>query len=200
MYRSLGLLLLGAFLASCTGKAEAVRAAQPYLERFDELRNRALSLLELRADVQRKRVLVEAAHGNEDSLPENLRPVFERMRAQGVQITQEQLQQGEDLFWRMLDYSFSDDPNILQAEIVFLEKDGTVSTFRHPRDRELPAGVRWYGLRQQRTFTGLASCWTEDGSEPCVLLQLRPRDYPGSAGLTVAFRRTPILADEGSDR
>jgi hypothetical protein len=200
MRRSLGWLLLSACLASCTGKAEAVRAAQPYIERFDELRNRALSLLELRADIQRKRILAEAANGNEESLPENLRPVFERMRAQGVQITQEQLRQGEELFWRMLDYSFSDDPNVLQAEIVFLEKDGSVSTFRHPRDRELPAGVRWYGLRQNRTFTGLSSCVTEDGSEPCVLLQLRPRDYAGSAGLTVAFRRTPIRADEDSDR
>jgi len=187
-------------LVGCTGKAEAVRAAQPYLPQFDELRIRALSLLELRADIQRKRVLAEAAKGSEESLPDNLRPVFERMRAEGIQITEEQLEQGEALFWQMLDYSFSDDPNILQGEIVFIEKDGSVSTFRHPRDREVPAGVRWYGLRQHRTFTGLARCLTEGGSEPCVLLQLRPRDYPGSAGLTVAFRRTPIRADQPTDR
>ncbi|MGD8316985.1 MAG: hypothetical protein PVH21_02415 [Myxococcales bacterium] len=196
----LGWLLLSACLASCTGKAEAVRAAQPYIERFDELRTRALSLLELRADIQRKRVLAQAVHGDEESLPDNLRPVFERMRAEGAQITEEQLQQGEELFWRLLDFSFSDDPNILQGEIVFVEKDGSISTFRHPRDREVPAGVRWYGLRQHRTFTGLARCLTDSGSEPCVLLQLRPRDYPGSAGLTVAFRRTPVRADEAPNR
>lgn len=200
MRRGLACLLLIACLVSCTGKAEAVRAAQPYIERFDELRVRALSLLELRADIEHKRLLAEAANGNEEVLPENLRPVFERMRAEGSQITDEQLRHGEELFVRMLGFSFSDDPNILQAEIAFVEKDGAISTFRHPRDREPPAGVRWHGLRQHRTFTGLATCFTEDGSEPCVLLQLRPREYPGSAGLTVAFRRTPVTADERSDR
>lgn len=200
MLRGLGWLFLCVFLVSCTGKAEAIRAAQPYVERFDELRTRALSLLELRADIERKRLLSHAADGGEEALPENLRPVFERMRAEGTTITEEQLRQGEALFWRMLDFSFSNDPNILQGEIVFLEKDGSTSTFRHPRDRELPAGVRWYGLRQHRTFTGLANCFTEEGSEPCVLLQLRPRDYPGSAGLTVAFRRTPVTTDEDSGR
>ena len=200
MLRGLGWLSLCVFLVSCTGKAEAIRAAQPYVERFDELRTRALSLLELRADIERKRLLAHAIDGGEEALPENLRPVFERMRAEGTTITEEQLRQGEALFWRMLDFSFSNDPNILQGEIVFLEKDGSTSTFRHPRDRELPAGVRWYGLRQHRTFTGLASCFTEQGAEPCVLLQLRPRDYPGSAGLTVAFRRTPVRTDEDSDR
>jgi hypothetical protein len=196
MRGSLGCLLLSACLVGCTGKAEAVRAAQPYIERFDELKSRALSLLELRADIDRKRLLAEAANGNEEALPENLRPVFERMRAEGSQITEEQLRRGEKLFERMLDYSFSDDPNILQAEIVFVEKDGAISTFRHPRGRELPAGVQWHGLRQHRAFTGLATCLTEQGSEPCVLLQLRPRNYPGSAGLTVAFRRTPVIAEQ----
>ena len=200
MRRGLRWLFLSAFLAGCTGKAEAVRAAQPYIERFDELRTRALSLLELRADIERKRLLAEAAENGVETLPKNLRPVFERMRVEGTTITEEQLREGETLFSRMLDYSFSDDPNVLQAEIVFLEKNGSTSTFRHPRDRELPAGVRWYGLRQPRTFTGLAKCFTEEGSEPCVLLQLRPRDYPGSAGLTVAFRRTPVTADEHSGR
>ena len=63
---------------------------------------------------------------------------------------------------------------------------------RYPRERELPVGLKWYGLRQQRTFAGVANCVTDEGSEPCVLVQLRPRDYAGSAGLTVAYRRTPV--------
>lgn len=197
MRRGLGWLFLSVCLAGCTGKAEAIRAAQPHIESFDELRLRALSLLELRADIERKRLLAQAADGGEEALPQNLRPLFESMRAQGTKITDEQLDHGDALFWRMLDYSFSEDPNVLQAEIVMIEKDNSVAVFRHPRDRELPAGVRWYGLRQHRTYTGLANCFTDEGSQPCVLIQLRPRDYPGSAGLTVAFRRTPVEVKVG---
>ena len=197
------LLVLVMFSASCTGKSEAVRAAQPYIENFSDLRVRALSLLELRSDVQRQRLLAEAMkNGDEESLPANLKPLIDRMRADRIEINDERLEHGEKLFWRMLDYAFSENPNVLQGEIVFLEKDGSVSSFRHPREREVPAGVKWYGLRQQRTFTGLTNCVTDDGSEPCVVLQLRPRDYPGSAGLTVAYRRTPVEVtdDPESDR
>jgi len=196
------LLVFPVLLGGCTGKAEAVRAAQPYIENFGDLRLRALSLLELRADVQRRRLLAAAMKGDEESLPDNLRPVLKRMRAERDEVTDEQLEHGETLFWRMLDYTFSENPNVLQAEIVFLEKDGSVSAMRHPRERELPVGLKWYGLRQQRTFAGLTSCVTDGGSEPCVLLQLRPRDYSGSAGLTVAYRRTPleVTGDSESDR
>lgn len=187
----LGVWLLG-LVVGCTGRAEAVRAAQPYIEDFGELRSRALSLLELRSDVERRRLLADALAGDEESLPENLKPMLERMRAERAEISQQQLQHGETLFWRMLDYTFSENPNVLQAEILFLEKDGSVASFRHPRGREIPVGVKWHGLREQRTFAGLADCETDEGSERCVLLQLRPRDYAGSAGLTVAYRRTPI--------
>lgn len=196
MRRGFGWLLVSAWMlilpASCTGKAEAVRAAQPYVEDFGNLRLRALSLLELRSDVQRQRLLADAMNGGAESLPENLKPLLERMRAEHVEVTDQQLEHAEALFWRMLDYAFSENPNVLQAEIVYLEKDGSTSAFRHPREREVPAGVKWYGLRQQRTFTGLSDCLTDEGSEPCVLLQLRPRQYSGSAGLTVAYRRTPL--------
>jgi hypothetical protein len=164
------------------------------MEQFDELRTRAVKLLELRADVQRKRLLLRAADGDEASLPENLKPVLEQMRANNVRLTEAQLAEGEAIFWRLLDRAFSEDPEILQAEIVFLEKDGTTSVFRHPREREVPAGVKWYGLREHRTFAGLTKCVTDGGSEPCVLIQLRPRDYSGSAGLTVAYRRDPVEA------
>jgi hypothetical protein len=203
MRRSCGWVLLSAWLlAGCTGRAEAVRAAQPYIEDFGHLRLKALSLLELRSDVQRRRLLAQAMKGDEASLPDNLKPVLERMRAERATVDDKELQQGDELFWRMLDYAFSQNPNVLQAEIVFLEKDGSVSAFRHPRERELPLGVKWYGLRQHRTFTGLTNCVTNDGSEPCVLLQLRPKDYAGSAGLTVAYRRTPleVTDDPSSDR
>jgi hypothetical protein len=196
MRRGFGWLPLGValsgFLLGCTGRAEAVRAAQPYIENFGELRSRALSLLELRADVERRRLLAKALAGDEGSLPENLKPMLERMRAEGAEVTAQQLQHGETLFWRMLDYTFSENPNVLQAEILYLEKDGSVDSLRHPREREIPVGLKWHGLREHRTFAALTNCVTEFGSEPCVLLQLRPRDYPGSAGLTVAYRRTPI--------
>jgi len=196
-------LVLLVLLASCTGKAEATRAAQPYVEDFGDMRVRALSLLELRSEVGRQRLLAEAMkNGEEESLPANLRPLVARIRAERVEITDARIEQGEALFWQMLDHAFSENPNVLQGEIVFLEDDGSVSRFRHPREREVPAGVKWYGLRQQRTFTGLTNCMTDGGSEPCVLLQLRPRDYAGSAGLTVAYRRTPIevTGDPDSDR
>jgi hypothetical protein len=203
MRRRFGWILLSALLlAGCTGRAEAVRAAQPYIEDFSDLRLKALSLLELRSNVQRQRLLAEAMKREEQPLPDNLKPLLERMRAEGAEVSDKQIEHGEDLFWRMLDYAFAQNPNVLQAEIVFLEKDGSASTFRHPRDRELPAGVPWYGLRQHRTFTGLTTCATDDGSEACVLLQLRPRDYAGSAGLTVAYRRTPleVMEHASSDR
>ena len=196
------LVLLFALLGGCTGKAEAVRAAQPYVENFGDLRLRTQRLLELRADVHRQRLLVKAMNGDEESLPDNLKPLLERMRVEGIEVTDKQLEHGEALFWRMLDYTFSENPNVLQAEIILLEKDGSASTMRHPRERELPVGLKWYGLRQQRTFAGLTNCVTDDGSEPCVLLQLRPRDYVGSAGLTVAYRRTPleVTGDAESDQ
>lgn len=206
MRRGFGWVLVSAWLpvlvASCTGRAEAVRAAQPYLEDFSDLRLRALTLLELRSDIQRRRLLAKAMKGDEESLPDNLKPLLQQMRSEGAEVTDKQLEHGEALFWRMLDYTFSENPNVLQAEIVFLEKDGSVSSFRHPRERELPVGLKWYGLRQHRTFAGLTNCMTDDGSEPCVLLQLRPRDYSGSAGLTVAYRRTPleVTGDEASVR
>jgi hypothetical protein len=187
-----GWLVLSVFvLASCTGRQEAVRAAQPHLEAFSEMRVRALDLLELRADVERKKLLLEASEGDPEALPDNLKPLLEQMRLHNVQLTAAELEKGEALFWRMLDQAFSDDPDVMQAEIVFLEKGGAISTFRSPRDREVPAGVKWFGLREQRTFAGLGTCVTDEGSEPCVLIQRRPRDYAGSAGLTVAFRRAP---------
>ena len=201
-----GWVLVSAWLlvlvASCTGRAEAVRAAQPYVEDFGDLRLRALTLLELRSDIQRRRLLAKAMNGDEESLPDNLKPLLQQMRSEGAEVTDKQLEHGDALFWRMLDYTFSENSNVLQAEIVFLEKDGSVSSFRHPRERELPVGLKWYGLRQHRTFAGLTNCMTDDGSEPCVLLQLRPRDYSGSAGLTVAYRRTPleVTGDEASVR
>ena len=202
MRRGLGRVALLVLLAGCTAKSDAVRAAQPYIESFGDMRLRALSLLELRADVQRQRVLVDAAKGDEESLPDNLRPLLKRMRAEGIEVTDEQIEHGEALFWRMLDFAFSEEPNVLQGEIIFLEKDGSISTMRYPRERDLPVGLKWYGLRQQRTYAGLTSCVTDEGSEPCVLLQLRPRDYAGSAGLTVAYRRTPLAVtdDAASDR
>lgn len=196
------LLVLAVLLGGCTGRAETVRAAQPYVSSFGDLRLRALKLLELRSDVERKRLLAAALKGEEDSLPRNLKPVLERMRSEGAELDDEQIERGDAVFWRMFDYTFTENPNVLQAEIIFIEKSGSITSLRHPRESELPAGVKWHGLRQNRTFAGLTSCVTDVGSEPCVLLQLRPREYPGSAGLTVAYRRTPleVNGDADSDR
>ena len=192
-------LVLVLILASCTGKVEAVRAAEPYLENFDDLRFRALKLLELRSDVQRQRLLADAMkNGEEDALPKNLKVLVERMRADRVKITDERLEHGEALFWQMLDYTFSENPNVLQAEIVLVQKDGSESSFRYPRERDLPAGLKWYGLREQRTFAGLTNCVTDAGPEPCVVLQLRSRDHSGSAGLSVAYRRAPLEVSRDS--
>ena len=187
--RRLLLLSVACLLMACTARNEAVKAAQPHMDEFGKMRVRALELLEQRAGVERDKLLLAAAEGDEESLPENLRPVFEQMRAERIELNPDEIAQREGLFWTRLDRTFADRPDVLQAEIVFREKDDSISSFRSPRERELPAGVRWFGLREQRTFSGLASCVTEDGSDPCVLVQLRPRDYPGSAGLTVAFRR-----------
>jgi hypothetical protein len=186
-------------LGGCTGRAEAIRAAQPYVENFGELRSRALKLLELRTDVARKRLLVGAVNGDEESLPGHMKPMLERFRASGTVISEEHLEEGEAMFWRMFDFAFSQDPNVFQAELLFIERDGSVSSLRYPRERNIPVGVDWHGLRQNRTFAGLTSCMTDDGSEPCVMLQIRPRDHPGSAGLTVAYRRTPLEVTDESD-
>jgi len=199
VFVSASLLVLQALLGGCTGRAEAVRAAKPYAENFAEQRSRALKLLELRTDVARKRLLVAAVNGDEESLPDNMKPLLERFRASGTVITEEHLEDGEAMFWRMFDFSFSRNPNVLQAELLFIERDGSVSSLRYPRQRAIPVGVDWHGLRQNRTFAGLTNCVTEDGSEPCVMLQLRPRNHPGSAGLTVAYRRTPIEVTDESD-
>ncbi|MBW2508640.1 MAG: hypothetical protein JRE81_08425 [Deltaproteobacteria bacterium] len=185
------LLLSVVVLASCSGRREAVRAAEPHMEEFARMRGQALELLELRADMEQKKALLEASEADPESVPDNLKPLLERMRAENVELTVEQLQAGEALFWRMLDKAFADNPSVMQAEIAFIEKDGTISRFRSPRDREIPAGIKWFGLREQRTFAGLGRCMTDVGSEPCVLIQRRPRDYAGSAGLTVAFREGP---------
>jgi hypothetical protein len=186
-------------LGGCTGRAEAVRAAQPYLESFTELRVRATKLLALRIDTTDKRLLLAAMNGDEESLPERLKPRLRRMRESGSVLQAAKLDQDEATFWRLFDYAFAENPNVLEGELLYVEEDGSTSLLRYPRESEIPAGVTWYGLRENRTFVGLASCATEAGSEPCVLLQRRHRPYPRSAGLTVAYKRTPVEVSERSD-
>ncbi len=134
-------------------------------------------------------MLARALEGDEESLPPNLKAVFERMREEHITLTAKEVEVGEASFWRMLEVAFSENESILQGEIVFIERDESTTVFRYPRKREVPAGLRWRGLRQPRTFCALADCLVDDGSEPCVLVQLRPRDHAGSAGLTVGFKR-----------
>lgn len=185
------LVVLSLLGSACSRKSNCVSAVDPYLEEFDELRQRALNLLELRTEVERRRLLARALEGDEESLPPNLRPRFERMRQEGVSIDAKEITRGEASFWRMLDLAFSEGENVLQGEIVFIEKDESRTVFRYPRKREIPAGLRWRGLRQPRTFCAMADCLVDGGTEPCLVVQVRPRDYSGSGGLTVAFRREP---------
>lgn len=192
-------LFAAVFLGGCTARAEAVRDAQPYLLSFAELRTRATKLIELRTDISQKRLLLAAANGDEGSLPERLKPRLERMRETGSVLSAEKLDKDEATFWRLFDYAFAENPNVLEGELLFIEEDGSTSVLRYPRESEMPAGVTWHGLRQSRTFVGLARCSTEQGSEPCVLLQRRARPYPGNAGLTVAYRRTPVEVSDQSD-
>ncbi|MDH3200738.1 MAG: hypothetical protein OEM15_07585 [Myxococcales bacterium] len=192
MRRGLACVLLGAsLLGGCSGKSSCHSAAAPHIDEFDELRHRALNLLEFRAVVERRRLLLRAQEGDEESLPPNLKPVFKRMRQERITLTAKEVAEGEASFWRMLELMFSENENILQGEIVFIEKDESTTVFRHPPKREVPAGLRWHGLRQHRTYCAVADCLVDDGIEPCVLVQLRPRDYSGSAGLTVGFKRNP---------
>ena len=186
---AVGLFCCVLWMTGCTAKGEAIQAAQPYLKSFATLRMRTLRTLELRADVERKKRLLHAIEHPEDPVPKNLEPLLEEMRNENVELTQDDIDYGEQLVAKRVEAVFADHPDILQGEIVFVERNGEVSRFADPPESEMPAGVQWYGLRQQRTFAGLARCFTDDGAEPCVLIQLRPRDYSGSAGLTVAFRR-----------
>ena len=162
---------------------------RPYLERFRELKLRTQKLLELRTDLERRRMLAKAMAGDEDSLPNNLRPVFQSMKQQNVEISDQELAEREASFWRLLDLMFSENEDILQGEVVFIETDESTTAFRYPREREVPAGLTWHGLRSQRTFCAQADCLVDVGTERCLLIQIRPRDYPGSAGLTVGFKQ-----------
>ncbi|MCZ6805753.1 MAG: hypothetical protein O7F08_02270, partial [Deltaproteobacteria bacterium] len=87
MRRALVCVLLGASvllgaaaLLGCSERSNCSSAAAPYLDHFGKLKLRALSLLELRTDVKRRRLLAKALEGDEESLPPNLKPIFERMR------------------------------------------------------------------------------------------------------------------------
>lgn len=187
-----GLLCFAVISAGCTGRSDCTRAADPYLDRFKEMKLRALKLLELRSSNQRQRMLARALRDDDPaSLPPALKPEFVRMKQASVDLTEEDIEESEASFWRLFDLMFAEDDDVLQGEIVFVEADGSVTSFRHPRDREVPAGLRWHGLRQARTFCAFGDCLVESGTEPCLLMQIRPRDYRGSAGLTVGFSREP---------
>ncbi|MFW2387397.1 MAG: hypothetical protein ACN4G0_03620, partial [Polyangiales bacterium] len=156
-------------------------------------------LLELRTATAENRLFLAAMNADEDSLPQRLKPRLERMRETGEVFSEEKLAKDEERFWWFFDLAFAENPNVLEAELLYIEEDGSTSSLRYPRDAELPVGVTWYGLRQSRSFAGLANCATEEGSEPCVLLQRRSRPYPRNAALTVAYRRTPVEVSDRAD-
>ena len=178
-------------LCGCSDRADCVRAAAPHLQQFEELKRRSHKLIEFRTDLEQRRAIAKAFAGDEHSLPTRLRPLFDRMRQERAVVTDKEVAQREASFWRMFDVAFIDTDRVLQAELAYVEEDESITAFRHPREREVPAGLRWHGLRQPRTFCALAECLVEDGTESCVLVQLRPRGYAGSAGLTVGFEREP---------
>ena len=178
-------------LFGCSDRAGCTRAAAPHLQQFEELKRRSQKLIEFRSDLEQRRAIAKAFAGDEDSLPIGLQPLFNRMRQERAVVTEKEVAEREASFWRMFDAAFIDTEDVLQAELARVEEDGSITAFRHPREREVPAGLRWHGLRQPRTFCALAECLVEDGTESCVLVQIRPRGYAGSAGLTVGFEREP---------
>lgn len=193
MHRALGTILVGALtLLGCTDRSVCTSASDPYMERFQTFKHRTAKLLELRRENEQRKLLSEAlASGDESSLPDGLKPLFRNLKAENATLTDTEIKHAEGSFWRLFDLMFRQDPEVLQGEVIFVDLDDSVSVFRYPREREVPAGLKWHGLRQNRTFCALASCLVDTGAEPCVLIQLRPRDYGGSAGLTVGFKREP---------
>lgn len=193
MRMGLGIALLGAsVLLGCSARSSCTSAAEPYMERFQTFKHRTAKLLELRRENQHRKLLAKAlAAGDDSSLPDGLKPLFRNLQTENATVTEAEIKHAEGSFWSLFDLMFRQDPDVLQGEVVLLGRDDSVSAFRYPREREVPAGLRWHGLRQSRTFCALGSCLVETGAEPCVLIQLRPRDYGGSAGLTVGFKREP---------
>ncbi|MEM7137763.1 MAG: hypothetical protein AAF500_14360 [Myxococcota bacterium] len=186
------LLLVTSWTLGCSDRAACSNEASSYIDRFDEYKRRTIKLLELRERNHRRKLLADALKvGNAESLPPALRPTFNQMQREDRTFTERELTNDEASFWRLFNLMFSQDPDVLQGEIIFIERDESMSAYRYPSEREVPAGLRWHGMRQNRTFCAVADCLIDTGTEPCVLIQLRPRDYGGSAGLTVGFKRTP---------
>ncbi|MEM8607720.1 MAG: hypothetical protein AAGF92_11470 [Myxococcota bacterium] len=189
----LGIALCCSFgLGGCSQRSECTSAAEPYLDRFETTKRRTDRILDLRRANEQRRLLVAAFESGDDTaLPQGLKAIYRGMKRDGAEVDASDVEEGEATFWRFFDMMFDQDPDVLQGEVVLIQRDDSVSAFRYPREREVPAGLRWHGLRQSRTFCAVADCLVETGVEPCVLIQLRPRDYGGSAGLTVGYRRSP---------
>lgn len=186
------LLCAASIVAGCTGRSDCTRQAEPYLERFREMKLRALKVLELRAANEQRRLLAQALRDDDaTSLPANLKPMFTQMKEERVAFTDKDLAESDATFWHLVDLMFAESDDVLQGEIVFVEADESTTRFQYPRGRDVPAGLRWQGLRQARTFCAVGDCLVESGTESCLLIQIRPRDYRGSAGVTVGFTREP---------
>ena len=179
-------LVLG-IVSGCTGNSEPVREAQARMQTFNQLRAETRRLFETRAQVELKRQLFNVRNQDDDALPPALRQARSLMRAKGVELNAEDIERDEAALRQRIDEVFGAHEGVLLGEIVIIDPDQTV-TLQYPQNVSPPVVAKWAGLREQRMFCAIAECRAGDARQPCVVIQLRPRGYPGSAGLTVGFR------------
>lgn len=137
--------------------------------------------------LQQQQTLFEAfeSHG---PAPAGLEAELKELQEGRISLRQTNIDRAQEEFRRRFEEIFATSKGVLQAQLVFFHERRS-STYLYPEDTPFPVAGRWHGLRQPRTFCALADCNMDGQSAPCVVLQLRPYEHPGSAGLTVAFAR-----------
>ena len=117
-----------------------------------------------------------------------MREALRRLEATGAELTAEDIEREEAALADRVERVFKEIADVLVAEILIVEPERTV-TLQYPENTPLPIVTKWVGLREHRLYCGQADCAVGQASQPCTLIQLRPREHAGSAGLTVGFRR-----------
>ena len=173
---------------SCSGESETVRECQTQMKVFDRLRGETRRLIQARAQTVFKREVLNARGRDESTLSPRIREALETLRARGAELKAEDVDREEAALGDRVDRVFKAEGDVLVAEILIVEPERTV-TLQYPENTPLPVVMKWAGLREHRLYCGLADCQVGQASQPCALIQLRPREHAGSAGLTVGFRR-----------
>ena len=158
------------------------------METFGRLRGETRRLIQARAQTAFKRDVLNARNRDESTLSPRLREALERLRATGAELEAEDIDREDAALRDRVDRVFKAYGDVLVTEILIVEPERTV-TLQYPENTPLPIVTKWVGLREHRLYCGLANCTVGETSQPCALIQLRPREHAGSAGLTVGFRR-----------